>query len=59
MQPGDAFTLLDFGGVFVLSPRRSEIDLLTGRIRTQWAAEGVAVETMLQVLQEERGRHGS
>jgi hypothetical protein len=35
MQPGDTFTLLDLGGVLVLSPRRSEIDVPAERIRTQ------------------------
>ena len=59
MQPGDTFTLLDLGGgVLVLSPRRSEIDLLTERIRIQWGEEGETLETMLQALREERDRRG-
>lgn len=57
MQPGDTFTLLDLGdGVLVLSPRRSEIDVLTERMRSQWAEEGETLETMLQALREERDR---
>lgn len=57
MQPGDIFTLLDLGGgVLVLSPRRSEIDVLAERMRSQWAEEGETLETMLQALREERDR---
>ena len=32
LRPGDDFTLLDLGGVFVLSPRRSEVDSLADRL---------------------------
>jgi AbrB family looped-hinge helix DNA binding protein len=35
LQPGDTFTLIDLGGVFVLSPRRSEIDAIADRIAEQ------------------------
>jgi bifunctional DNA-binding transcriptional regulator/antitoxin component of YhaV-PrlF toxin-antitoxin module len=58
MQPGDTFTLLDLGGVLVLSPRRSEVDVLAERMRAQWTAEGETLETMLQALREERDRRG-
>lgn len=58
MQPGDTFTLTDLGGVFVLSPRRSEIDILAERVAEQWTEEGETLETMLQALCEERGRRG-
>ena len=58
MQPGDTFTLMDLGGVFVLSPRRSEIDVLAERIRTQWTEKGDTLETILQALREERDRRG-
>jgi len=56
LQPGDTFTLLDLGGVFVLSPRRSEIDALADRMAAQWAEDGETLETMLQALREERDR---
>jgi bifunctional DNA-binding transcriptional regulator/antitoxin component of YhaV-PrlF toxin-antitoxin module len=59
MQPGDTFTLLDLGGVLVLSLRRSEIDVLAERIRAQWTEKGDTLETMLQALREERDRRGS
>jgi bifunctional DNA-binding transcriptional regulator/antitoxin component of YhaV-PrlF toxin-antitoxin module len=58
MQPGDTFTLMDLGGVFVLSPWRSEIDALAERIGAQWTEDGETLETMLQALREERDRRG-
>jgi AbrB family looped-hinge helix DNA binding protein len=56
LQPGDAFTLIDLGGVFVLSPRRSEIDALADKIADQWTKDGETLETMLQALRKERDR---
>jgi len=58
LRPGDTFTLLDLGGVFVLSPRRSEIDALAERIAAQWTEDGETLETMLQALRQERDRRG-
>jgi bifunctional DNA-binding transcriptional regulator/antitoxin component of YhaV-PrlF toxin-antitoxin module len=58
LQPGDTFTLLDLDGVFVLSPRRSEIDALAVKIADQWTKDGETLETMLQALREERDRRG-
>ena len=40
IQPGDTFTLLDLGGVFVLNPRRSEIDAIADKIAAQWSEDG-------------------
>lgn len=59
MRPGDTFTLLDLGGVFVLNPRRSEIDAIADRIAAQWSEDGESLETMLKALREERERRGS
>jgi bifunctional DNA-binding transcriptional regulator/antitoxin component of YhaV-PrlF toxin-antitoxin module len=59
MQPGDTFTLLDLGGVFVLTPRRSEIDQIADKIAAQWAEDGETLETMLRALREERDRRWS
>ncbi len=54
LQPGATFTLLDLGGVFVLSPRRSEIDALADRIAGTWTEDGQTLESMLQALRQER-----
>ena len=59
MQPGDTFTLLDLGGILVLSPRRSEIDALADKMAAQWAEDGETLETMLRALRVERDRRGS
>ena len=59
MRPGDTFTLLDLGGVFVLNPGLSEIDAIADRIASQGAADGETLETMLQALREERDRRRS
>lgn len=56
LRTGDTFTLLDLGGVFLLSPRRSEIDVLAEKVAGQWAKDGETLQTMLQALREERDR---
>jgi AbrB family looped-hinge helix DNA binding protein len=57
LKPGDRFTLLDLGGVFILTPRRSEIDALADRITKVLTERGETLETMLQILREERERY--
>ena len=59
LQPGDDLTLLDLGGVFVLSPRRSEVDSLANRLTQALTERGQTLETMLQALREERERYAS
>ncbi|MES0360959.1 MAG: AbrB/MazE/SpoVT family DNA-binding domain-containing protein [Anaerolineales bacterium] len=54
LQPGDSFSLLDLGGVFVISPRLSEIDSLADRITQELQKQGETLEGMLQMLREER-----
>ena len=58
LRPGDRFTLLDLGGIFVLTPRRSEIDALADCITQDLTERGETLETMLQILREERERYG-
>jgi bifunctional DNA-binding transcriptional regulator/antitoxin component of YhaV-PrlF toxin-antitoxin module len=58
IRPGDAFTLLDLRGVFVLSPRLSEIDALADTIAADLQAQGETLESMLQALREEREKYG-
>ncbi len=59
LRPGDSFTLLDLGGVFVLGPRRSEIDSLADRLTQALTEQGETLETMLQALREERERYAN
>lgn len=59
MQAGDTFTLLDLGGVFVLNPRRSEIDAFADKMAAQWVEDGETLETILKALREERERRAS
>lgn len=58
LESGDALTLIDLGGVFVLSPRRSEIDTIADKIADQWTEDGETLASMLQALREERDRRG-
>ncbi len=58
MQPGDPVTMLDLGGVFVLSPRLSEIDDLSARITESLVEKGEDLESMLKVLREQREKYG-
>jgi bifunctional DNA-binding transcriptional regulator/antitoxin component of YhaV-PrlF toxin-antitoxin module len=44
IQEGDQLTLLDLGGVFVLSPRRSEVDGIADQIRSALVEEGESLE---------------
>jgi AbrB family looped-hinge helix DNA binding protein len=57
LRPGDSLTIIDLGGVFALSPRRSEVDALADRITQALTAKGETLETMLQTLREERERY--
>ena len=58
LKPGDEFTLLDVGGIFLLSPRRSEVDELAGRIATALSEGGETLESTLCMLREEREHYG-
>ncbi len=59
LRPGDRFTLLDLGGVFVLSPQRSEIDALADRLTQALTDRGETLETLLRALREERERYAA
>ena len=58
IQPGDALTLLDLGGVFVLTPKPSEVDALADRIAEELRDKGETLESKLYALLEERERYG-
>ena len=57
LHAGDRLTLIDLGGVFVLSPRRSQVDGLAGQLTQKLAAQGETLESMLLVLREEREQY--
>lgn len=59
LHAGDRFTLLDLGGVFLLSPGCSEIDAIAEKVAAQWRRDGQTLASMLQALNEERDRRGS
>ena len=52
-----AHRAFDLGGVFVLSPRQSEIDDLADRIAQTLVERGETLESMQQALREERERY--
>ena len=58
LEVGDLLTLIDLGGVFVLSPRRSEVDRLANQISQDLSQSGETLESMLAVLREEREKYG-
>lgn len=57
IQEGDLLTLLDLGGVFVLSPRHSELDSLANQLSAALVEQGENLESMLQALREARERY--
>ena len=57
LKTGSRMTLLDLGGVFVLSPQVSEVDTLADRVSRSLAEQGVTLEGMLRTLREERERY--
>jgi AbrB family looped-hinge helix DNA binding protein len=59
LEPGDDMTLIDLGGVFVLSPGRSKLGVLADQVTSALTARGETLESMLMALREERERHGS
>ena len=54
LKPGDSLTLLDVDGVLILSPVRSEIDLLADRISKALIEKGETLDSVLRTLREER-----
>jgi AbrB family looped-hinge helix DNA binding protein len=59
IHEGDQLTLIDLGGVFILSSRRTEIDHLADQIQKKLIERGETLEDMLQALQEARQAYGS
>ena len=58
IKAGDIVTVIDLGGAFVISPRRSEVDRLADEISSTLAERGESLESMLSALREEREKYG-
>lgn len=58
LEAGDILTLIDLGGVFVLSPRRAEVDRLADQIAGELGRQGESLESMLAALREAREQYG-
>jgi bifunctional DNA-binding transcriptional regulator/antitoxin component of YhaV-PrlF toxin-antitoxin module len=58
LKSGDIVTVIDLGGAFVISPRRSEVDRLADEIGSVLAERGESLESMLTTLREEREKYG-
>ncbi|NUM45697.1 MAG: AbrB/MazE/SpoVT family DNA-binding domain-containing protein [Anaerolineales bacterium] len=57
LNPGDTFTLIDVGGVFILSPRRTEINRMADKIGQELRDRGESLESMLAALREAREQY--
>ena len=58
LKPGDVVSVIDLGGAFVISPRRSEVDRMADEIGSALAKRGESLESMLTALREEREKYG-
>ena len=58
LKSGDVMTVIDLGGAFVISPRRSEVDRMADEIGSALAERGESLESMLTALREEREKYG-
>ncbi len=58
LKSGDVVTVIDLGGAFVISPRRSEVDRMADEIGSALAKRGESLESMLTALREEREKYG-
>ena len=58
LEEGDLLTMIDLGdGSFLLTPRVSQVDRLADRVAEAVQKEGVSLEDLLQVLNEEREQY--
>lgn len=56
LDAGDLLTVLDLGGVFVLSPEVSVVSKIAREIEKLREEEGLSLEELLKGLDEERRR---
>ena len=57
IQPGQEMNLFDLDGVFVLSPRPSQVDAIADRIAEELGRRGETLESMLAALREVQTEH--
>ena len=58
IQEGDAFTLIDMDGTFLLRAGRSELDALADKMTHALQRKGESLDSMLAILREERETYG-
>lgn len=58
IREGDALTLIDMDGVFLLRPGRSELDALAGQLTYTLQKKGETLQSVLSALREEREHYG-
>ena len=51
---GDALTLIDLGGVFILSPEKTLVTKLTAELERERKAAGLSIADLLEGLDEQR-----
>jgi bifunctional DNA-binding transcriptional regulator/antitoxin component of YhaV-PrlF toxin-antitoxin module len=56
LDPGDLLTVLDLGGVFVLSPEVSVVSKIAREIEQLREEAGISLEELLEGLDEQRWR---
>ncbi len=54
LSAGDQLTLIDVGGVLVMSPETTEVNPIADRIRDRLKKEGETMASVLNTLREER-----
>jgi bifunctional DNA-binding transcriptional regulator/antitoxin component of YhaV-PrlF toxin-antitoxin module len=57
LEPGDTFRLVDFGGIFVLTPMVPMVPELAREIERARTEAGMSVEELLEGLREQRQRY--
>jgi hypothetical protein len=57
LNEGDALTLIDLDGIFLLTPKLSIVSKLAGRIEQLRLKEGFSIENLIEGLDEQQQRY--
>jgi bifunctional DNA-binding transcriptional regulator/antitoxin component of YhaV-PrlF toxin-antitoxin module len=57
IEEGDMLTLIDLGGVVVMSRLRSRVDEIADQLAKEWQASGESLESMLGTLRRVRAEY--